>query len=74
MNFLLPGVSDLEGTPRGNFLPSLAFHLMHSLGVVWIAKGKPYFSYSSWQRRSDKDMNPSLLFVSITEAQCKGHT
>lgn len=60
MNFLLPGVSDLEGTPRGNFLPSLAFHLMHSLGVVWIAKGKPYFSYSLWQR-SDRQESITAL-------------
>lgn len=35
-----PPTWDLEGTPRGNSLPSLASRFTRGLGVVRIAKGK----------------------------------
>lgn len=40
MSLLLPGVWDLQGTPRGSLVPSLACCWTHRLGVVIIARGE----------------------------------
>lgn len=62
MSLLLPGVWDLQGTPRGSLVPSLACCWMHSLGVVSIARGEGSIIFLLLAG-SDKDYS-SLFFVS----------